>query len=250
MAAVIGNREISLGVMGGTLITAACYGGGEVFGVTPYDKATTRYLKATYPSYWAQIRDYGFANPQLVPWINEDRDIAVSLIKPEFVAVQQAGLLTFKYLQDGSLWLQLLHHHIKNGTQKFNNATDAEYRVDAELFSILKFIGDFQRDGKYEFLAEEYLTEGATAHTDHRWSQTSNPMDLQSISGFVNISNAQKGLCTCPSNTRLAWTNSSSNWFAATGCYTYYQGGIPSYYSSANKGTLDLWIRLKTHTTD
>ena len=81
MAAIIGNRNITLGVMGGTLITAACYSGGEVFGCSPYDAATTAYLKATYPAYWQAIKQFGWDNPQLVPWINEDNDLIVSLVE-------------------------------------------------------------------------------------------------------------------------------------------------------------------------
>lgn len=81
MAAVIGNRNISLGVMGGTLITAACYGGGDVFGCSPYDFATTRYLKATYGAYWQAIKQFGWDNPSLVPFVNEDNDLIVSLVE-------------------------------------------------------------------------------------------------------------------------------------------------------------------------
>lgn len=69
MAAIIGNRNISLGVMGGTLITACAGFGGDVFGCSPYDAATTAYLKATYPAYWQAIRNFGLDNPQLVPEI-------------------------------------------------------------------------------------------------------------------------------------------------------------------------------------
>lgn len=47
---------------------------------SPYDAATTRYLKATYPDHWQAIRNFGFDNPQLVPWINEDNDLIVSLV--------------------------------------------------------------------------------------------------------------------------------------------------------------------------
>lgn len=80
MAAIIGNRNITLGVLGGRLITACAGFGGEVFGITPYDAATTRYLKATYPGHWQAIRDYGFANPSMIPWIEEDNDLIVSLV--------------------------------------------------------------------------------------------------------------------------------------------------------------------------
>lgn len=80
MAAIIGNRNITLGVLGGTLITACAGFGGDVFGCSPYDAATTRYLKATYPLHWQAIRNFGFDNPQLVPWINEDNDLIVSLV--------------------------------------------------------------------------------------------------------------------------------------------------------------------------
>lgn len=81
MAAIIGNRIITLGVRGNRLITACAGFGGDVFGCSPYDAATTAYLKATYPAYWNEIKAFGKSHPNLVPFVNEDNDLIVSLVE-------------------------------------------------------------------------------------------------------------------------------------------------------------------------
>ena len=49
---------------------------------SPYSAAATRALKAAFSAaQWAIIRDYGFAHPALVPFINEDPMLVMSLIE-------------------------------------------------------------------------------------------------------------------------------------------------------------------------
>lgn len=48
---------------------------------SPYSLAATQALKAAFPQYWTAIRDYGYAHPQLVPFINEDPMLIVSLVE-------------------------------------------------------------------------------------------------------------------------------------------------------------------------
>lgn len=54
-------------------LIAYIYRGGRCYYIaSPYSLAATQALKAAFPQYWTAIRDYGYAHPQLVPFINED----------------------------------------------------------------------------------------------------------------------------------------------------------------------------------
>lgn len=50
------------------------------YNLSPYDSTTAAYLMVAYPAYWRQIREYGFANSELVPYINNDPDLICSLV--------------------------------------------------------------------------------------------------------------------------------------------------------------------------
>lgn len=47
---------------------------------SPYSKAATTTLKTDFPDYWEDIKTYGYANPQMVSWINEDPHLVCSLL--------------------------------------------------------------------------------------------------------------------------------------------------------------------------
>ena len=75
------------GVAGTVQSVAGC----ELFGehrwpswASPYSAAATRALKAQFPTQWPTIRDYGFAHPEIVGYMNayapEDAKIAYSLV--------------------------------------------------------------------------------------------------------------------------------------------------------------------------
>ena len=74
------------GVAGTVQSVAGC----ELFGAArwpswanpylPYSKAAGEALVAQFPTQWPTIRDYGFAHPALVPFINEDPMLVMSLI--------------------------------------------------------------------------------------------------------------------------------------------------------------------------
>ena len=241
----------------GKVIRRIYRGGRCYYKDSPYSLAATQALKAAFPQYWTAIRDYGVAHPQLVPFINEDPMNAVGIgqffTNAELQAVADAQLIATKKLDDGSCWVRILHHDTNGGVRIFKSAIEAEYNPVEEMYSVLKYIGKWQYDGKYEFLAEEYMTQGATAHTDHRWSQTSNPYETTRATGFVNISNTQYGIGNFykeyGKSTLLSYRNTGNlqNWFAAVGCMENWNGGIPPFDDKAkiaNKGTLDLWIRL------
>lgn len=58
------------------------YRGGRCYYIaSPYSPEATQALKAAFPQYWTAIRDYGVAHPQLVPFVNEDPMLIVSLVE-------------------------------------------------------------------------------------------------------------------------------------------------------------------------
>lgn len=58
------------------------YRGGRCYYIaSPYSPEATQALKAAFPQYWTAIYDYGYAHPQLVPFINEDPMLIVSLVE-------------------------------------------------------------------------------------------------------------------------------------------------------------------------
>lgn len=48
---------------------------------SPYSYTTTAFLKRTFPNHWVQIRDYGFAHPEIVEFANEDPMLVCSLVE-------------------------------------------------------------------------------------------------------------------------------------------------------------------------
>ena len=52
----------------------------EALDKSPYSKAATTTLKTDFPDYWEDIKAYGYANPQMVSWINEDPHLICSLL--------------------------------------------------------------------------------------------------------------------------------------------------------------------------
>lgn len=65
----------------GKLIAYIYRGGRCYYKDSPYSLAATQALNAAFPAYWTAIRDYGYAHPQLVPFINEDPMLIVSLVE-------------------------------------------------------------------------------------------------------------------------------------------------------------------------
>ena len=64
------------GVAGTVQRMAGCL----VHQASPYSAAATAALKAQFPSYWSAISQYGYDNPSMVPYINEDPYFIASLI--------------------------------------------------------------------------------------------------------------------------------------------------------------------------
>ena len=87
----LGSNRLTVCRRGGMSVTQAGRGGMEwLAGIrypdwsTPYSAQATEALKAQFPTQWPTIRDYGFAHPEIVGYMNayaqEDAKIAYSLV--------------------------------------------------------------------------------------------------------------------------------------------------------------------------
>lgn len=145
---------------------------------------------------------------------------------------------------DNEIYVRIMHHYINNGAFMFTSSNCSE-NYNSNLYSILKYIPNIGKfDSYYWFYGESYPTMGSTSVTIRRWKQTSDPTTTSSVSGYTNISNATRGLCKCSGNTYLAHTNSTGDWWGATGCYTVYDGGIPGLGNQGVKNTYNLYMRI------
>ena len=84
----LGSNRLTVCRRGGMSVTQAGRGGMEWLAgarmpnwASPYSAQATAALKAQFPTQWPTIRDYGFAHPALVPFINEDPMLVMSLIE-------------------------------------------------------------------------------------------------------------------------------------------------------------------------
>lgn len=82
----LGSNRMSVCRRGGMSVTQAGRGGMEwLLGfrapswASPYSVPATAALKAAFPTQWPTIRDYGFAHPEIVPYVNQYPMIAASL---------------------------------------------------------------------------------------------------------------------------------------------------------------------------
>ena len=99
----LGSNRLTVCRRGGMRVTQAGRGGMEWLAgwrrpswASPYSAQATAALKAQFPTQWPTIRDYGFAHPALVPFINEDPMMVMSLIE---------GLGTRWLVGDGASWV-------------------------------------------------------------------------------------------------------------------------------------------------
>ena len=73
----LGSNRLTVCRRGGMSVTQAGRGGMEWLAggrypdwATPYSGQATAALKAQFPTQWPTIRDYGFAHPEIVPYVN------------------------------------------------------------------------------------------------------------------------------------------------------------------------------------
>ena len=75
----LGGNRLTVCRRGGMSVTQAGRGGMEWLAggrsplwASPYSAQATAALKAQFPTQWPTIRDYGFAHPEIVPFVNEN----------------------------------------------------------------------------------------------------------------------------------------------------------------------------------
>ena len=100
----LGSNRLMVCRRGGMSVTQAGRGGMEWLAggrrpswASPYSAQATAALKAQFPTQWPTIRDYGFAHPALVPFINEDPMLVMSLID---------GLGIRRFICDGQSYIK------------------------------------------------------------------------------------------------------------------------------------------------
>lgn len=83
----LGSNRLTCCRRGGMSVTQAGRGGMEWLAggrvprwASPYSEAATAYLKENYGSYWSAIQQFGFNNPTMVSYINEDPDVICSVV--------------------------------------------------------------------------------------------------------------------------------------------------------------------------
>ena len=104
-----GNRLAAFrgaGVAGTVQSVAGC----ELFGAarsplwaSPYSAAATRALKAAYPDLWNTLKQFGFDNPDKVPFINQ-----YPLVAPYLLADGLAFMVDCQYECSAALWKDLI----------------------------------------------------------------------------------------------------------------------------------------------
>lgn len=129
----LGSNRLSVCRRGGMSVTQAGRGGMEWMGVrgpswaSPYSAQATAALLAQFPTQWPTIRDYGFAHPEIVGYMNayapEDAKIAYSLVE---------GIGTRYLVSDGTAWVETGHRFAANEGERrvkfYCLATGSSYR--------------------------------------------------------------------------------------------------------------------------
>ena len=179
---------------------------------------------------------------------NEDRNISV--LKNGIVSAPLP--MEYMYLNDGSVWMPVMYHNNKAHTNLFSSSDDftrfVQHNIDCWAdFSLISAVTR-PDTSKYEFLAIQQDVNADTFRS-YRWSQTNNPITTTSVTGFTVITTGVThtpagGLCKCSSNTYLAISNSTNNWWQACGCWTAYQTGIPGFGGISPDGVIALYIRV------
>ena len=160
-----------------------------------------------------------------------------------------------KTLSDGSRWLCIFSHDIRDTSTWFTNSVEAEFSVNkSNRYSLLRYISEFiSSNNYYEFLLS-YPELGEIENGYYnRWKQTSNPMDSASqiLTGFELVG-SQKwttynfGLTKAPGTGHSLLSTSGINstaWWGAIGQWQEYSSGIPAADGSVQLVT-SLWIRI------
>lgn len=109
----LGSNRLSVCRRGGMSVTQAGRGGMEWLAggrrprwSNPYSAQATAALKAQFPTQWPTIRDYGFAHPALVPFINEDQMLVMSLIEGLGIRATKSATTNFNTVLETNYAIQ------------------------------------------------------------------------------------------------------------------------------------------------
>ena len=114
---------------GGLVLTSRVVGGLWVVGQrtvpSPYNAAATAALKEQFPTQWPTIRDYGFAHPEIVGYMNayapEDAKIAYSLV-PTLGVIRKLNATGTQFIdlgitpQGGAVTIEFLAGYVRQKT--------------------------------------------------------------------------------------------------------------------------------------
>lgn len=162
----------------GKVIRRIYRGGRCYYKDSPYSLAATQALKAAFPQYWTAIRDYGWANPALVPFINEDPMLIVSLVE-----VGKTRWL----VGDGKAWIQVpiristsnsITTIVKNIESAstfqclFSTSPSTAFRLWVSNSKCICTINgteslqiNFDGIGKFEYNGESWMVDGVVVNT-------------------------------------------------------------------------------------
>ena len=150
---------------------------------------------------------------------------------------------------DGSVWIKIFHHN--NHTKVYKNV-NAWFNVSL-----------CNQVNSWEFMVKQKLTSSAS-EVKYRWIQNVNPMTATyeqvalanitkiTTSGYTSFTGNYAGIYRMSNssgdNSKVFMVQNNGtqgNWYGATGCWTAYNGGVPSYNGSVcTSGYMDLYIRI------
>lgn len=171
-------------------------------------------------------------------------------------------------LDDGSKWIQIMHHDNKKATNLFSSGdavlTKSVFKnSDCWCdFPLINEIGLY--DSKYEFFLVQEKYNGK--FTRYRWSQTVNPItatfsntkyNSTGITQIENMPSTYGGMYKSATGKTFFNMNNNTdgNWYGAIACYTSWSqtvssvsyGGTPGIADSDSAvavGVIDLWMRI------
>lgn len=199
--------------------------------------------------------------------VEEDETIASSQVLSN--GVQKTPYISeIVELDDGSKWIQIMHHDTKKATNLFSSGdavlTKSVFKnSDCWCdFPLINEIGLY--DSKYEFFLVQEKYNGK--FTRYRWSQTVNPItatfsntkyNSTGITQIENMPSTYGGMYKSATGKTFFNMNNNTdgNWYGAIACYTSWSQtvssvsyigtpGIADSDSAVAVGVIDLWMRI------
>ena len=202
------------------------YRGGRCYYIaSPYSHEATQALRAAFPQYWTAISDYGWANPALVPFVNEDPMLIVSLV--------EVGKVRW-LVGDGKAWINLNFKATQNTTAKakaklLGKTSVSDYQAIFGARTADKVNG-FDICFRYPELMYFDFSNASADNIQLGAPGTEAEVELNKNGGWLNgtkVFNSSTTTFTTPSNVLLfgRTDNSSANARPLNGAIAYVQFG-------------------------